>query len=134
MRFKDIFSRFLVFYKKAILINFTKFTGKQLYRGLFFDKVLGLMFQKKDSRTTAGRLFLLNTLYSLSRPQPQNVTFDLAYSLFINYKHFSSKYWESLVVQINKIKFVKLTHSLWKNGATANKDYCNQFCGINKHP
>ena len=32
---------------KAILINFTKFTGKQLYRILFFDKVLGLKFKKR---------------------------------------------------------------------------------------
>ena len=48
-------------YKKAILINFTKLTGKQWYRSIFFDKVLDLIL-KKDSRTTAGWLFLLNTL------------------------------------------------------------------------
>ena len=41
LRFKDVSSRFQVLYKKTILINFT---GKQLYRSLFFDKALGLNF------------------------------------------------------------------------------------------
>ena len=54
---------------------------------------------KKDSWTTAGQLFLLNTLYSLRRPQPQNVAIDLCYSLMINYKYFRS----------NEIEFVNLT-------------------------
>ena len=45
-RFKNISSRFQVFFKKAILTNFKKFTGKQLYSSLFFDKVLGLEFKK----------------------------------------------------------------------------------------
>ena len=31
-----------VFYKKSILENFAKFTGKQLYLTLFFNKVAGL--------------------------------------------------------------------------------------------
>ena len=100
-----------MFYKKAILINSTKFTEKQSHRSLFFDKVLGLKFKKKDSRTTVGRLFLLITLYSLRRPLPQNVTLDLDYSLMINYKHFQSKYSESLRVPVNKIEFVNLTRS-----------------------
>ena len=47
LRFKDISSHFQVFYKKAALVNLTKFTGKQLYRSLFFDKVLGLKFKKR---------------------------------------------------------------------------------------
>ena len=64
---------------------------------------------KKDSWTTAGQLFLLNTLYSLRRPQPQNVAIDLFYSLMINYKYFRSKYCESLRVRINEIEFVNLT-------------------------
>ena len=34
---------------------------------LFFDKVLGLKFFKKDSQ-----LFLLNTFYSLRPPHPKN--------------------------------------------------------------
>ena len=155
MRFKDISSRFQAFYKKAVLVNFTKFTEKQSTKftekrsskSLFFDKVLCL---KKDSRTTAGRLFLLNTLYSLHPPQPQNVALNLGYSLMINYKHFQSKYCEPLRVRINKIKFVKLTRSPtaqlriwphllkkslmenfifvqwpWNNEVAANKNYCN---------
>ena len=67
-------------YKKAILINFAKFTEKELYRSLFFDKDFVLKYLKKDSQTTAARLFLRNTLYSLHRPQPENVTLDLGYS------------------------------------------------------
>ena len=31
-----------VFYKKSVLKNFTKFTGKDLCQSLFFDKVAGL--------------------------------------------------------------------------------------------
>ena len=34
-----------VFYKKVVLKNFTKFTGKHLRQGLFFDKVAGLGLQ-----------------------------------------------------------------------------------------
>ena len=34
-----------VFYKKYVLRNFAKFTGKHLYQSLFFDKVAGLMIQ-----------------------------------------------------------------------------------------
>ena len=32
-----------VTYKKGVLKYFTKFTGKHLYRSIFFNKVLGLM-------------------------------------------------------------------------------------------
>ena len=31
-----------VFYKKSVLENFTKFTGKHLCQSLFFNKVAGL--------------------------------------------------------------------------------------------
>ena len=31
-----------MFYKKAVLKNFAKFTGKHLYQSLFFNKVAGL--------------------------------------------------------------------------------------------
>ena len=31
-----------VFYKKGVLINFAKFTGKHLYQSLFFNKVATL--------------------------------------------------------------------------------------------
>ena len=52
-----------------------------------------------------------DNLYSLRRPQTQGVTFDLGYSLMINYKHFQSKYCESLRVRINKIESVNLMRS-----------------------
>ena len=35
-------SRPNVFYKKAVFKNFTKYTGKHLYRSLFFNKVADL--------------------------------------------------------------------------------------------
>ena len=35
-----------VFYKKAVLRNFAKFTGKQLCQSLFFNKVAGLEISK----------------------------------------------------------------------------------------
>ena len=38
-----------VFYKKGVLKNFAKFTGKNLCHGLFFNKVEGL----RDSGTNA---------------------------------------------------------------------------------
>ena len=34
--------RLEVFYKKGVLRNFAKFTGKHLYQSLFFNKVAGL--------------------------------------------------------------------------------------------
>ena len=42
-----------VFYKKGILKNFVKFTGKHLCQNLFFNNVVGLKLQvaKRDSRT-----------------------------------------------------------------------------------
>ena len=110
MRFNDISSLFQLFFKKSMLINFTKLTEKQSYRSLFFDTILGLKF-KKDSRTTAGRIFLLNTLYSLRQPQPQNVL-DLSPWpwLFSDDKlqNFQNKYCQSLQVRINKIEFANL--------------------------
>ena len=38
----DRSSRPEIFYKKSVLRNFTKFTGKHLYQRLFFNKVAGL--------------------------------------------------------------------------------------------
>ena len=35
-----------MFYKKNVVKNFVKFTGKHLYRSLFFNKVVGLGFNK----------------------------------------------------------------------------------------
>ena len=34
-----------VLYKKSVLKNFPKFTGKHLYQSLFFNKVAGLSLQ-----------------------------------------------------------------------------------------
>ena len=34
-------SRLEVFYKKGVIKNFAKFTGKYLYQSLFFNKVAG---------------------------------------------------------------------------------------------
>ena len=47
-------------------------------------------------RTTVGWLFLLNTFYSVRRPQPQNVILDLCYFPIIIYEHFQSKHCKSL--------------------------------------
>ena len=44
---KGIHRRSQVFYKKTVLINFTKFKGKHFYRTLFLDKVVGLKFKKR---------------------------------------------------------------------------------------
>ena len=74
MRFKDISSRFQVFYKKAILINFTKFTEKQSYWSLFSDKVSGLKFKKRlaDCRwaTISGKYSLFVTSTSVTKCYP----------------------------------------------------------------
>ena len=40
-----------VFYKKGVLRNFAKLTGKHLCQGLFFNKVEGIFFKKGDSGT-----------------------------------------------------------------------------------
>ena len=50
-----------VFYKKGVLKNFTKFTGKHQYQSLFFDKVAGL----RDSGTS---FFLVNFVKFLRTP------------------------------------------------------------------
>ena len=46
MKYKD--SPPKMFYKKGVLRNFAKFTGKHLCQGLFFNKVAGL---RPDSDT-----------------------------------------------------------------------------------
>ena len=38
-----------VFCKNGVLRNFAKFTGKHLYHSLFFNKVAGLFFCKKET-------------------------------------------------------------------------------------
>ena len=107
LRFQDSSSHFQVFHKKAILINYTKFTEKQSYSSLFFDKVLGLKLKKILTDYHWATIFAKHPLLVTST----SVTLDLGYSLMINYKHFHSKYCESLRVRINKIEFFNLTRS-----------------------
>ena len=69
--FSNIYSIFLwfyfasgltsvVLYKKTILKNFTKFTGKNLYRGLFFNKVAAWGLKKRDFNTSVFLWILWN--------------------------------------------------------------------------
>ena len=60
-----------VFYKKGVLRNFTKFTGKHLCQSLFFNKVAGLRpeacnFIKKE---TLAQVFPVNFVKFLRTPQ-----------------------------------------------------------------
>ena len=63
-------SRQEVFFKKGILRNFAKFTGKRLCQSLFFDKVAGLrpanLFLKKTLAQVFSREFceISNTYFS----------------------------------------------------------------------
>ena len=62
-------------YKKAIMIYFRKFTGKQLYRDLFFDKAVGLKFKKRfgDYRwaTISAKYLLFITPTSVTKCYPR---------------------------------------------------------------
>ena len=40
-----------VFYAKDVFRNLTKFTGKQLFHRLFFDKAAGLLFYRTPGMT-----------------------------------------------------------------------------------
>ena len=47
--------------QEGVLRNFTKFTGKHLFQGLFFNKVtgkFGKFLRKPFSQNTSGRLLL----------------------------------------------------------------------------
>ena len=49
--------------RKSVLRNFAKYTGKQLYQGLFFNKAAGLrlqLYQKRDPDTGVFLLILQN--------------------------------------------------------------------------
>ena len=81
LRFKDISSRFQVFYEKAIQISFTKFIEKQSYRSLFSDRVSGLKLKERLADYYWATISAKCSLYSLRRPQPQNVTLELVSSL-----------------------------------------------------
>ena len=59
-------SRPEVFCKKGVLRNFAKFTGKELCRSLFFNKVAGLRpatLLKRDSGTSVFLWILWNTFF-----------------------------------------------------------------------
>ena len=47
-----------VFYKKGVLRNFAKFTGKHLYQRLFFNKVTGLRPQIYFKKVSDTGIFL----------------------------------------------------------------------------
>ena len=68
----------MIFKKTPIQVFSCEF--RQIYQNIFF------------LNNIAGWLVLLNSLYSLRRPQPQNVTLDLVYPLMIIHEHFQSKY------------------------------------------
>ena len=51
-----------VFYKKGVLRNFAKLTGKHLCQGLFFNKVAGLRPATLLKRRLWHRCFLVNFL------------------------------------------------------------------------
>ena len=93
LRSEYISSRFQVFFKKAMLINFTKFTEKQSYRSLFFDTILDLKFTKRlaDYRwSTISYFCKLSLLRCVDLSHKISLTSALAlgYSLMINYKIF----------------------------------------------
>ena len=58
-------SRPEVFCKKGVLRNFAKFTGKHLCQSLFFIKVAGLHFVKKE---TLSQVFPVNFVKFLRAP------------------------------------------------------------------
>ena len=68
-----------VFYKKGVLRNFPKFTGKHLCQSLFFNKVLGLYTSWKHQKTRATffteqlRWLLLLLTSILYQPYPREL-------------------------------------------------------------
>ena len=89
-----------MFFKKAVLMNFTKFAEKQSYRSPFFDTILGLKFNKRlaDNRwsTASAKYPLFVALTS---------ALDLGYSLMINYKIFRAN-------TVNRCKFESIKSNL----------------------
>ena len=63
-----------VFYKKGVLRNFTKFTGKHLCQGLFFNKVTGLRSATLLKKRLWHRCFLVNFVKFLRTPFLQNTS------------------------------------------------------------
>ena len=63
-----------VFYKKGVLRNFTKFTGKHQCQGLFFNKVTGLRPATLLKKRLWHRCFLVNFVKFLRTPFLQNTS------------------------------------------------------------
>ena len=59
-----------VFYKKGVLRNVTKFTGKHLFLSLFFNKVAGTLLKKR----LWHRCFPVNFVTFLRTPFQQNTS------------------------------------------------------------
>ena len=57
-----------MFYKKGFVKNFTKFTGKHLCQGLFFDKVVSLRPVTLLKKRLWHRCFLVNFAIFLRAP------------------------------------------------------------------
>ena len=57
-----------MFCKKGVLRNFTKFTGKNLYQSLFFNKVAGLRSCKFILKETLHRCFSVSFVKFLRTP------------------------------------------------------------------
>ena len=57
-----------VFYKKGVLRNFTKFTGKRLRQSLFFDKIADLACNFIKKERLWHRYFPVNIVKFLSKP------------------------------------------------------------------
>ena len=69
-----------VFYKKGVLINFTKFTGKQLCQGLFLNKNAGLRPATLFKKRPWHRCFPVNFVKILRTPFLQNTSWRLLLS------------------------------------------------------
>ena len=63
-----------VFYKKGVLWNFTKFTGKYLCQSLFFNKVAGLRPEILFKKRLWHRRFSVNFVKFLGTPFLQNTS------------------------------------------------------------
>ena len=63
-----------VFYKKGVLKNFIKFTGKHLCRGLFFNKVENLRLATLLKTRLRHRCFPVNFVKFLRTPFLQNTS------------------------------------------------------------
>ena len=54
--------------RKGVLRNFARFTGKYLWQGLFFNKVVGIIRPRTFKRDTAAQVFSVNLAKFLRTP------------------------------------------------------------------